>query len=90
MERDSESECVHSNACVEYTCYRPARALATSSAQYFNARGREKERHTKVGSRREREYGKRQMHIADASVIFRESPLFEHLNEDVWKTLAYN
>ncbi|NP_001124361.1 neuropeptide F 2 precursor [Bombyx mori] len=28
-------------------------------------------------------YGKRQMHIADASGIFRESPFFEHsLNED--------
>ncbi|CAG9134159.1 unnamed protein product [Plutella xylostella] len=35
-------------------------------------------------------YGKRQMHIADASVIFREVPLNEHnLNEDpLWKNLA--
>ncbi|GBP54254.1 hypothetical protein EVAR_36469_1 [Eumeta japonica] len=34
---------------------RPARALATSSVQYSNARGREKERYTKVESRREKE-----------------------------------
>ncbi|KAG6458088.1 pro-neuropeptide Y [Manduca sexta] len=36
-------------------------------------------------------YGKRQMHIADASVIFRESPLFDHnINEDeLFKTLGY-
>ncbi|GBP87256.1 hypothetical protein EVAR_59184_1 [Eumeta japonica] len=44
----------HSNACT-YTCYRPARALATSSVQYYNARGKEKERYTKVESRREKE-----------------------------------
>ncbi|CAG9573787.1 unnamed protein product [Danaus chrysippus] len=35
-------------------------------------------------------YGKRQMHIADASVIFREMPFFENnLNEDVFKNLGY-
>ncbi|GBP77665.1 hypothetical protein EVAR_57050_1 [Eumeta japonica] len=33
----------------------PARAVATSSVQYSNARGREKERHAKVESRREKE-----------------------------------
>ncbi|GBP64083.1 hypothetical protein EVAR_51083_1 [Eumeta japonica] len=33
----------------------PARALATSSVQYSHARGREKERYTKVESRREKE-----------------------------------
>ncbi|GBP34312.1 hypothetical protein EVAR_7363_1 [Eumeta japonica] len=33
----------------------PARALATSSVQYSNARGREKERYTNVESRREKE-----------------------------------
>ncbi|GBP21938.1 hypothetical protein EVAR_7153_1 [Eumeta japonica] len=41
----------HSNACAKYTCYRPA----TSSVQYSKARRREKERYTKVGSRREKE-----------------------------------
>ncbi|GBP01053.1 hypothetical protein EVAR_2319_1 [Eumeta japonica] len=35
------------------TCYRSARALATSSVQYSNARGREKERYTKAESRRD-------------------------------------
>ncbi|XP_047038436.1 pro-neuropeptide Y-like [Helicoverpa zea] len=36
-------------------------------------------------------YGKRQMHIADASVIFRESPFFEHnLNDEpAFKNLGY-
>ncbi|XP_048001951.1 pro-neuropeptide Y-like [Leguminivora glycinivorella] len=39
-------------------------------------------------------YGKRQMHISDASVIFKEFPYFDHgpqnLNEDtVFKALAY-
>ncbi|CAB3236319.1 unnamed protein product [Arctia plantaginis] len=36
-------------------------------------------------------YGKRQMHIADASVIFRESPFFEHsINEEpAFKNLGY-
>ncbi|GBP23958.1 hypothetical protein EVAR_17597_1 [Eumeta japonica] len=34
---------------------RPARALATSSVQYSNARGREKERYTKAERRREKE-----------------------------------
>ncbi|KOB58238.1 Neuropeptide Y [Operophtera brumata] len=36
-------------------------------------------------------YGKRQMHIADASVIFRDSPIFEHnLNEDpLFKNLGF-
>ncbi|GBP56700.1 Ankyrin repeat and SAM domain-containing protein 1A [Eumeta japonica] len=34
---------------------KPARALATNSVQYSNARGREKERYTKVESRREKE-----------------------------------
>ncbi|GBP17397.1 hypothetical protein EVAR_8759_1 [Eumeta japonica] len=38
----------HSNACA---CYRPARALATSSVRYSNARGREKERCTKVAEK---------------------------------------
>ncbi|GBP71221.1 hypothetical protein EVAR_44859_1 [Eumeta japonica] len=37
------------------TCYRPARALATTSVQYSNARGREKERYKKVESKREKE-----------------------------------
>ncbi|XP_072937733.1 pro-neuropeptide Y-like [Epargyreus clarus] len=37
-------------------------------------------------------YGKRQMHIADASVIFRETPFFDHtLNEEaLFKNIAYN
>ncbi|XP_061726297.1 pro-neuropeptide Y-like [Cydia pomonella] len=39
-------------------------------------------------------YGKRQMHISDASVIFKEFPFFDHslqnLNDDtVFKALAY-
>ncbi|CAH0599823.1 unnamed protein product [Chrysodeixis includens] len=36
-------------------------------------------------------YGKRQMHIADASVIFRESPFFEHNfnDEPAFKPLGY-
>ncbi|CAH2084196.1 unnamed protein product [Euphydryas editha] len=36
-------------------------------------------------------YGKRQMHIADASVIFREMPFFENkLNDDaIFKNLGY-
>ncbi|KPI96650.1 PREDICTED: pro-neuropeptide Y-like [Papilio xuthus] len=35
-------------------------------------------------------YGKRQMHISDASVIFRESPFFEHaMNEGIFKNLGY-
>ncbi|XP_046974982.1 pro-neuropeptide Y-like [Vanessa cardui] len=36
-------------------------------------------------------YGKRQMHIADASVIFREMPFFENnMNEDaMFKNLGY-
>ncbi|GBP69091.1 hypothetical protein EVAR_87370_1 [Eumeta japonica] len=37
------------------TCYRPARALATSSVQYSNSRGREKERYTKIEIMREKE-----------------------------------
>ncbi|GBP65322.1 Zinc finger protein 91 [Eumeta japonica] len=45
----------HSNACALCTCYRPARALTTSSVQYSNARERETERYTKVVSRREKE-----------------------------------
>ncbi|GBP55093.1 hypothetical protein EVAR_46390_1 [Eumeta japonica] len=53
----------HSNACAQYTCYRPARALATSSVQYSNARGREKERHTKVESRKEKESESECLHI---------------------------
>ncbi|GBP68773.1 hypothetical protein EVAR_83506_1 [Eumeta japonica] len=36
-------------------CHRPALALATSSVQYSNARGREKERYTKVERRRAQE-----------------------------------
>ncbi|GBP09579.1 hypothetical protein EVAR_76574_1 [Eumeta japonica] len=39
------------------TDLRPARALATSSVQYSSARGREKERYTKVESTREKEKG---------------------------------
>ncbi|GBP07254.1 hypothetical protein EVAR_92132_1 [Eumeta japonica] len=46
---------------VVYTCYRPARALATSSVQYSNARRRGKERYTKVESRREKEIYIRQL-----------------------------
>ncbi|KAL0809825.1 hypothetical protein ABMA28_011317 [Loxostege sticticalis] len=36
-------------------------------------------------------YGKRQMHIADASVIFRETPFLDHpLNEEaLFKNLGY-
>ncbi|KAI5634692.1 pancreatic hormone peptide domain-containing protein [Phthorimaea operculella] len=37
-------------------------------------------------------YGKRQMHIADASVIFRETPFFDHtINQDaqLFKNLGY-
>ncbi|GBP27931.1 hypothetical protein EVAR_83560_1 [Eumeta japonica] len=34
---------------------KPARGLATSSVRYSNTRGREKERYTKVESRREKE-----------------------------------
>ncbi|GBP43310.1 hypothetical protein EVAR_31194_1 [Eumeta japonica] len=45
----------HSNACALYTCYRSARALTTSSVHNSNARGKEKERYTKVESRREKE-----------------------------------
>ncbi|GBP92495.1 hypothetical protein EVAR_67550_1 [Eumeta japonica] len=51
--RQSESECV----ALEHmrVVYRPVRTLATSSVQYSNARGREKERYSKVESRREKE-----------------------------------
>ncbi|VVD00869.1 unnamed protein product [Leptidea sinapis] len=36
-------------------------------------------------------YGKRQMHIADASVIFKEMPFFEHNGNDdtVFKNFGY-
>ncbi|GBP75781.1 hypothetical protein EVAR_60094_1 [Eumeta japonica] len=39
----------------ELSLRRPARALAKNSVQYSNARGREKERYTKVESRKEKE-----------------------------------
>ncbi|CAG4987758.1 unnamed protein product [Colias eurytheme] len=37
-------------------------------------------------------YGKRQMHIADASVIFKEMPFFDHnANDDIlFKNFPYN
>ncbi|GBP08170.1 hypothetical protein EVAR_2952_1 [Eumeta japonica] len=42
----------------EIVLMRPAPALASSSVKYSNARGREKERYTKVESRREKEIRK--------------------------------
>ncbi|CAH2056496.1 unnamed protein product, partial [Iphiclides podalirius] len=37
-------------------------------------------------------YGKRQMHIADASVTFREAPVYEHImdQDGIFKNLGYN
>lgn len=43
-----------SNARAKYSCHRPAQALATDRVQFCNEREIEKERYTKMASRRER------------------------------------
>ncbi|GBP87169.1 Cryptochrome-1 [Eumeta japonica] len=54
----------------------PARALATSSVQYSNARGREKERYTKIESRREKEFLLQSLEDLDSSLRKLNSRLF--------------
>ncbi|GBP44366.1 hypothetical protein EVAR_31261_1 [Eumeta japonica] len=60
----------------------PARALATSSVQYSNVRGREKERYTEVESRREKE------NLDDPDIIcnvfFRNAKIMKYVSK-IWK-----
>ncbi|CAG5053272.1 unnamed protein product [Parnassius apollo] len=77
--------------CVAYAQYpRPRRPERFDTAEQISNYLKELQEYYSVHGRGR--YGKRQMHIADASVIFRETPLFgQAMNDDgILKNLGYN
>ncbi|CAK1593512.1 unnamed protein product [Parnassius mnemosyne] len=76
--------------CVAYAQYpRPRRPERFDTAEQISNYLKELQEYYSVHGRGR--YGKRQMHIADASVIFRETPLFgKAINEDgIFENLGY-